>query len=90
MKEKISVPSAGPAGELLSFEDLGGGAQAGAQSGVHGSPVAGRVSVFAGKVKGVLDGHCEIIGGRQGSCGRIAVSAKTVGVGLPVVGMKAC
>ena len=39
-----------------------GGAQAGAQGGVNGSPVAGGVGVFAGEVKGVLDGGSQFVG----------------------------
>ncbi len=89
MKEKISVPFAGR-DDLLSFEDLGCGAETGTQRGVHGSPVSGGISVLAGKVEGILDWHREIIRGAEGSCGRIAICAKTVRVGLPVVGVEAC
>ncbi len=89
MKEKISVPFAGRY-DLLSSEDLCRSTQTRTQRGVDGSPVPGDVSVLAGKVEGILDWHGEIIGSGQRSCGRIAVCAKTVGVGLPVVGVEAC
>src|SRR5580704_16616182 len=89
MKEKIGVPFAGR-DDLLSFEDLGCGAETGTQRGVHGSPVSSGIRVFAGEVEGVFDGNCEIIGSGQRSCGRIAVSTETVWVGLPVVGVEAC
>ena len=64
-----------------------GGALAGADGGVDGSPVAGGVSVFSGEVEGVVGGDGHLGASVEGSGGDVAVGSAGEGVVLPVVGV---
>ena len=68
-------------------EDLGGGAEAGAEGGMDGAPVARGVGVFACEEEGVVGGNGHFGAGVKRAGGDVRVGAAEECVGVPGVGV---